>query len=98
MAYPMNVASGSMKASEVYSPTSTGQDFFGDATKISLLAAWIRGSPIGRFAHQQAHFGMRRLKPGVNVEFFEGFGCRGADRPDAAAPQRRQRGLFDALL
>src|SRR4051794_2000679 len=36
MAYPRKVAIGSMKASEVYSPTSTGQDFL-RATPTSVL-------------------------------------------------------------
>src|SRR4051794_7323129 len=61
MAYPIKVAMGSIKASEVYSPTSTGQDF--------LRAT----SPVYCALYLQAEGGQRRRSD--NAIGVQSFGC-----------------------
>src|SRR5689334_18275412 len=47
MAYPIKVAMGSMKASDVYSPTSAGQDFFGSGIRLRMVEARSARPPRG---------------------------------------------------
>ena len=85
----MRADTGSRNASDVYSPTITGQGFF--ATRPVYCAGALR-----RLFHQKAHLRVGGLQDGMYAELFEGFGGGGSDGIDLALAQVGERGILDA--
>src|SRR3954466_7490190 len=87
-----------MKASEVYSPTSTGHDFLLRATRFSVLPCLGSNGPGGGLIDQKAHLWVGGLERRVNAELLEGFGRGRADRADAAPAQLVEGCVLNPLL